>query len=328
VSSSKDTSTDHDATIPTSKTREIPFTLVRGFCMGAADIVPGVSGGTIALVFGMYHRLVAAIQTGSSALGRFAKFDFKGGTDKLKAVDWVFLLPLGGGIVLALFSLASLIETQLHENPVEMSALFMGLVAGSVIVAWQLLNQRDPARLAILVGVAVVVFALLGLREGTSEETVAQTADPAMWAYFGAGALAICAMILPGISGSFILVLLGMYGPVLAAVSDRDLTVVVVVGLGAVVGLALFSQVLHWALSTRYDTVMAILIGLMIGSLRVLWPWPNGVDSTALDSPNGEVVLPIILAVLAFGLVIAISEVAKHLEHRSTGDEIDELQAS
>lgn len=311
-----------------SAVREIPFTIVRGFFMGAADVVPGVSGGTVALVFGMYHRLIDAVRTGSTALGRFAKLDLRGGVEALRQVEWVFFLPLVAGIGVAIVSLSGIIETLLTDRPVEMSGLFLGLIAGSVVVAWQLLDVRDAQRLLVLVGVGILTFVLLGLKEGTSKDTVAQTADPALWAFFGAGAIAICAMILPGISGSFILVTMGMYGPVLGAVNDRDLASVAAVALGCTLGLALFSQVLHWALSEHYDTVMAALIGLMLGSLRVLWPWPDGVDSTGLGAPSDPVTLPVVLAVAGLVVVVGFNEVAKRLEHRTTADEADELKAA
>ncbi len=296
--------------------------------MGAADIVPGVSGGTIALVFGIYHRLVAAIQTGSTALGRLVKLDWKGGVAKLKEVEWAFLIPLGAGIGVAVLALASLIKHQLEENPVEMAALFLGLVAGSVVVAWQLLAERDAVRIIVLVATGLGAFLLLGLREGTTDDVVSQAADPAIWAFFLAGALAICAMILPGISGSFILVMVGMYAPVLDAVTDRDIGSVTVFGIGAVLGLALFSQVLHWALNEHYNTVMAVLIGLMLGSTRVLWPWPHGVDSTRLGTPDESVGVAIAIALFAFLLVIGINEIAKRIEGRSTADQVDELEAT
>ena len=180
----------------------------------------------------------------------------------------------------------------------------------------------------MLGGVGLGVFLLLGLREGTTDDVVSQSADPAIWAFFLAGAIAICAMILPGISGSFILVMLGMYGPVLDAVTDRDLGSVAVFGVGAVIGLALFSQVLHWALNENYNTVMAALIGLMIGSMRVLWPWPHGVDSTRLETPDESVGVSIGIAVFAFVLVIGINEIGKRTEGRSSQDQVDELEAS
>lgn len=306
--------------------REIPFHVLRGFVMGAADVVPGVSGGTVALVFGIYQRLVEAIRTGARALGRFAKLDVKGGVGRLKEVEWSLLVPLLAGIGLAVLTLASVIEHQLEENPLEMAALFLGLVAGSVVVAWQLLTQRDAIRLLLLVGVAVVVFFLLGLTSGTTEDSVSQASDPALWAFFLAGSVAICAMILPGISGSFILVMLGMYGPVLGAVSDRDLPIVLVFGAGAVLGLAIFSQALHWALGEHYDTVIAILIGLMLGSIRVLWPWPGGVESTELATPDEKVLLLSAIAVGAAALVVVVNVLANRLEHRTVEEEAEELR--
>ncbi len=307
--------------------REIPFTLIRGFCMGAADIVPGVSGGTIALVFGIYRRLISSIREGSSAIGRLLKGDIEGVKRALGEVDWLFIVPLLAGVGTAIISLAGFIEDQLHENPEQMSGLFLGLVLGSVVVAWGLLEVRDAKRIGIGVLTGLVVFVLLGLRSGTSEEAVDQLSDPAVWAFFGAGALAICAMILPGISGSFILVMLGMYGPVLNAVSERDLATIAVVGLGCVVGLGLFSQVLHWSLEHHYNTVMAALIGLMLGSLRVLWPWPDGVDSTELAAPGGDAVtMTIVLAVIGFAVVIGVEALSRRIGTTTHDSEVEELQ--
>jgi putative membrane protein len=305
--------------------KEIPLTFLRGFAMGSADIVPGVSGGTVALVLGIYRRLIDSIRNGSSAMGHFLKIDFRGGVERLGKVEWGFLIPLLAGIGAAVLALSHLIETLLEDHPVEMAGLFLGLVLGSVVVAWGLLQRRDARSVLWMVGAAIVVFVLMGLTSGTSEEAVQQLDDPALWVFFGSGAIAICAMILPGISGSFLLVTMGMYGAVLGAVNDRDLVVVGVFLLGCIIGLALFSQVLHWALSEHYDTVMAALIGLMLGSLRVLWPWPGGVDSTELGAPSGSVGLPVLLAVGGFVLVIGIELISKKLEHRDTGDEVDEL---
>jgi len=305
--------------------RELPLTFVRGFVMGSADIVPGVSGGTVALVFGIYRRLIEAIRVGSAALGHFVKLDPKGGFERLRLVEWGFLVPLLAGIGTAVLALSHLIETLLAENPVEMAGLFMGLVLGSVVIAWGLLRRRDLRSVAYLLVTAVVVFLLMGITSGTSEEAVSQLSQPALWAFFGAGAIAICAMILPGISGSFLLVTMGMYGAVLSAVNDRDLPAVAVFLLGCIIGLALFSQVLHWALSEHYDTVMAVLIGLMLGSLRVLWPWPAGVDSTALGAPSDPLAVPLALAVFGFVLVMGVELISKRLEHRSTADEVEDL---
>ncbi len=308
--------------------REIPFTLLRGFVMGAADVVPGVSGGTVALVFAIYNRLIEAVRTGSQALGRFLRFDVRGGLESLRSVEWSFFLPLVVGIGVAVVIMSGVIESALTNHPVEMAGLFLGLVGGSVVVAWQLLERRDAGRLVVLFAVGALTWVVLGLREGTSDSSVTQVSDPATWTYFAAGAVAICAMILPGISGSFILVMLGMYGPVLAAVNERNLLPVALVALGCVVGLSLFSQVLHWALARHYDSVMAAMIGLMLGSLRVLWPWPAGLDSTSIAAPSDPWVWPTVFAVGGAVLVVGFNEVAKFLERRTTADEAAELQAS
>lgn len=306
--------------------REIPFTALRGFVMGMADIVPGVSGGTVALVFAIYRRLVGAIRTASGALERLLRADAAGARRSLAQVEWAFVLPLLGGILAAVATLSGPIEGLLHDRPAEMAGLFLGLVAGSTVVAWQLLGVRDARRMLVLAAVAVATFLLLGLSEATTASAEASSGH-ALWVYFLAGAVAICAMILPGISGSFMLVAMGMYGSVLGAVNDRDLPPLAAVALGCVVGLALFSRLLHWALSEHHDTVTAGLIGLMVGSLRVLWPWPDGVDSTALGAPDGPVGVVVALALGGMVLVVALNVVAKRLEHRTTADEIDELRS-
>ncbi len=282
--------------------------------MGAADIVPGVSGGTIALIFGIYDRLIASVRAGSSALGHLIRGDLTGTRSWLARIDWVFILPLGGGLLLAVALLSGVLEALLLNQAVLMASLFVGLVAGSIVVTWQMIPRVNGRHVAIMVSVAILLFLSLGLRSGTTEDAVSQLTDPALWAFFGAGAIAICAMILPGISGSFLLILLGMYGPVLGAVTDRDFASLGVFILGTIVGLALFSQVLYRALQLHHDAVVAALIGLMAGSMRVLWPWPLGVDSTVLGAPDGQIVPAIIIAAVASVLVIVVARVAQRLE--------------
>lgn len=294
--------------------RSVLLSVVRGFVMGAADIVPGVSGGTIALIFGIYERLITSIRAGSSALGHLLKADIPGFKRWMGRVDWLFIIPLGAGILSAVVALAHILERLLDEQAVVMAALFMGLVTGSIVIAWAMLKAREARHVWMAIAVGLAVFVSLGLRGGTSEDTVAQISNPELWAFFLAGALAICAMILPGISGSFILVLLGMYGPLLSAVTDRDLLVLAVFMVGAVVGLALFSQILHRALTLHHDIVIAALVGLMAGSLRVLWPWPSGVDSTAMGTPDSDVLLAFFIAVAAFVVVIVVARFAQRLE--------------
>ncbi len=294
--------------------RSVLLSVVRGFAMGAADIVPGVSGGTIALILGIYERLIASIRAGSLALGNLLKMDMPGFRRWIRDVDWALIIPLGTGILLAVFALAHLLERLLVEQAIMMAALFMGLVAGSIVVAWGMIRTRDTKHIWIATGIGFAVFIALGLRGGTSEETVGQILDPQLWAFFLAGALAITAMILPGISGSFILVLIGMYGSLLNAVTTRDFLALGVFVIGAIVGLALFSQILHKALTLHHDNVIAALVGLMAGSLRVLWPWPSGVDSTALGTPDSQVLAAFAVAIAAFAAVIIVSHFAQRLE--------------
>jgi putative membrane protein len=289
--------------------RSVPAQVARGFCMGAADVVPGVSGGTIALVLGIYTKLIDAVREGAVALGRLARGNVSGSLRALGQVDWLFLIPLLAGIGIAILSLAHTIEVLLEEQPVRMAAAFFGLVVGSLVVTARLV-RRDAARLAVLVVVAVAAFLLLGLRSGP-------VGDPAVWFVFVAGAIAICAMILPGVSGSFLLLMLGMYDYVLGAVNERDLAVIAVFGVGAVLGLAVFSSMLHWALNVHTDVVLAALVGLMAGSLRVLWPWPEGTEGTSLAAPADDVLVPVLIAAVAALVVVGISRLASEREQRT-----------
>lgn len=278
--------------------------LVSGFLMGTADLVPGVSGGTIALVLGIYERLVRSIREASSAIGWSLRANFQLAGQHLRHVEWGVLLGILAGIIAAILLLASYLETQLEENPTILAGLFLGLVAGSVSIGWNRISKPNGVQWLISALVGAGIFAALGFGEGV------ETADPTLLAFFGSGALAICAMILPGISGSLILLLLGMYEPVLAAVNDRAFVTVAVFAVGAIVGLALFSQMLNWALSNFRDPVMAALVGLMAGSTRVLWPWPDGVESAQLGTPRSDWVPVTIAAWIGVAAVHLISRTA------------------
>ena len=276
--------------------------VLRGFLMGSADVVPGVSGGTVALVLGIYERLVRQIRTGAGALASLVRLRWAEAKDRLASVEWRFLLPLLAGILLAIVSLAALIEHLLEEEPQNTAAAFFGLVLGSIVIAWRLVGSWNATIVALGAAVAVAAFFLLGLRGD-------EVTDPALALFFGAGAVAIVAMILPGISGSFILLMLGMYQPVLDAVNDRDIATLLVFAVGATLGLALFSTLLDRLLRDHHDAVMAALIGLMAGSLRVLWPWPDGADTARLSAPEDPIV-PVLLAVAGFAVVLVVGLVA------------------
>lgn len=269
--------------------------------MGSADIVPGVSGGTVALILGIYRDLIANVRAGAHALKRLVTGDPSGFFDDFKAIDWRFLLPLGAGVVSAFLILRHPMEDLLIDHAEGTAAVFAGLVLASCVLVWKQLTTRDPQRLAVLAGVTAAAFVLLGFQSGA-------IADPPIWMYFVTGSVAICAMILPGISGSFIMLMMGMYAGVITGAPIELLVFLI----GAVIGLAFFSSFLNWVLQHHEQTVLAALLGLMLGSFRVLWPWPNGVgvvseeqtevvSGTVLELPSaGQALGGLALAAVAF----------------------------
>lgn len=260
--------------------QRIGLQALRGFFMGAADIVPGVSGGTVALILGIYRDLISNVQTGAHFLKSVVTGNMSGAASDFKSIDWMFLIPLGTGVIAAFLILRHWMESLLVSHGEGLAAVFCGLVLASCILVWSTITERDATRLGVLAAVAVVTFAVLGLQAGPA-------INPSLLVFFGVGAIAICAMILPGISGSFILLILGMYWAVLV---DGTTSQLIVFALGAVVGLAVFSTPLNWVLEHHEQTVMAVLLGLMIGSSRLLWPWPHGVGDfgeSAAEFVNG-----------------------------------------
>lgn len=284
----------------------------RGFLMGCADIVPGVSGGTIALILGIYRAFLGNLSKGSSTLKHWLKGDFKGGWEIFASIEWLFIVPLGAGAASAFLLLRHPMEDLLIERPEGVAAVFTGLVIASCILVWRSIRLRDATRLSAIAIVAALAFVLLGFQSGA-------VSDPSLLAFFGTGAIAICAMILPGISGSFIMLMLGMY----AAVLGGEISELAVFAVGAVVGLAVFSSLLNWLLQEYEQTLMASLLGLMLGSIRVLWPWPNGVGvigetteetvrGTDLAWPDtGQLVGGVALAFLAAAITLLIVHFAE-----------------
>lgn len=236
---------------------------LRGLLMGAADIVPGVSGGTIAFITGIYDTLIDSIRAVDLAfLSKLFKFDIAGAWQH---INGGFLLALLLGIATSIFSLAQIVAWLLEHHPVPLWAFFFGLILAS---AWVLLMQvrkwTATTLGCLIVGIAVAVFIAL---------SPTMNLDMGLAGVFLAGFLAICAMILPGISGSFILVLLGMYSTVLTAIKSLDLMFILVFVLGAGAGLLCFSRLLHWLLHRFHQATMALLTGFLFGSLTVVWPW-------------------------------------------------------
>lgn len=282
-----------------------PLQFVRGFLMGAADIVPGVSGGTVALLLGIYERLILNIRNTATGIGHLLRWDLAGARERVRHVEWVWLFALLAGILTAIASLSAILERLLDEQPIRMAALFFGLILGSVVLAWRIVKKTSLEVVAIGLVSAVAFFFFLGLRTDTSADSAEIVTKP-LWQFFVVGAIAICAMILPGISGSFLLVMMGMYSEILGAVNDRNFVVLAVFASGCAVGLALFSTLLEWLLEHHHDRVIAAMIGLMLGSLRVLWPWPGGTATTTMSAPRGDVLVPVLLALGGLAAVLFI----------------------
>jgi putative membrane protein len=268
--------------------------------MGGADIIPGVSGGTMALIVGVYEALIGALSHLYAAALAFVRLDTAEARQHVRQVSWQLLIPLGLGIVTALLVGARVIPGLLEQYPMQCRGLFFGLIAGSLAIPWQRIRQRRSSHLALGLGAAVLAFALVGLPPST-------IAAPSLLYVFAAAAVAICAMILPGVSGAFLLLVLGIYEATLHAVNSRDLLFVLVFMLGAGTGLGLFSTLLNYLLQHRHDATMAVLVGLMAGSLRALWPWLAEDRSLHLPAEGDPIGSVIVLGVLGFAFVTALA---------------------
>jgi len=244
--------------------------------MGAADVIPGVSGGTIAFITGIFEELIHSIKSiNLEALklilsGKIAAF--------WKQINGNFLLSVFGGIFISVVSLAKLIDLLLKDYPVLIWSFFFGLIlASSLVVARKIGKWNLNIFIAFIIGVGAAFYITSVAPAHTSS---------AAWFIFLAGALAICAMILPGISGSFILLLLGKYQFALNAVNEVEVVSLLLLGSGAVIGLISFSNLLSWLLKRYYDLTVAVLAGFMIGSLNKIWPWKEVLESVVI---KGEV---------------------------------------
>jgi putative membrane protein len=251
--------------------------VARGFCMGAADVVPGVSGGTMAFILGIYEELIQSIrQVGQPQfLQSVIRLRWR---KAVQLLNWPFLAALATGIFLAILTLAQGLEWLLENQPTVVWSFFFGLVLASVfVVSKRIRRWRQPLVAALLLA-AAGAYLLVGLVPAQTPET--------WWFLFLSGALAITAMILPGISGAFILVLLGKYQYVLSAVNQRDVVTIAIVFAGAAVGIVTIAQLLGWLFRRFHDMTVATLTGLMLGSLRKVWPWK--VDLAWMTDRHGQ----------------------------------------
>lgn len=264
---------------------------VRGLAMGAVETMPGVSGGTVAFITGIYDELVRSIASFSG--GSLSVLLREGWRVFARRHNLGFLVVLGAGMALSLVFVANLLQSLLASHEAYVMGFFFGLIAASVVHV----GAESTWRWLATAGLAGFV---LGLVVGVVGGAGTPTTDPSAVAVFAAGALAATAWILPGVSGAFVLVLLGLYEPMLAAVTNADLTVLATFAAGMVVGLVLFSKGLAWLLGRAHAAVLAVLTGFMGGSLIRLWPW-NGVPVE--DTVVTGVVAATLLGVLAVTLL-------------------------
>ena len=299
---------------------------LKGVGMGAADVVPGVSGGTIAFITGIYDELLASLKNLPKAFAHLPanKFNLKLFSEE---ANIGFLLSLLTGIAISFLSLAKIITALLKNHPVPVWSFFFGLILASV---WFVLKDIDKWKWSH------VVSLVAGIASGYAVTVVGPSQTPdALWFIFLSGALAICAMILPGISGSFILLLLGKYTYMLQAINNLDLLIVCVFILGAATGLISFSHFLSWLLNKYRFVTIAFLGGMMFGSLNKIWPWKETVESvlnskgeliplkennvlpgTYVETTGMEAMIPaaLIMLVAGFSLIFIIDKIAARMK--------------
>ncbi|MEO2051182.1 MAG: DUF368 domain-containing protein [Allomuricauda sp.] len=292
------------------------FITLKGMAMGAADVVPGVSGGTIAFISGIYEELITSINNiNLSLIGIFKKDGIKAVWNK---INGNFLVSLFIGIFISVLSLAKFLSWLLENEPVLLWSFFFGLVVASIFFVGKEIKQWNLGKITILVlGAALAYF--------ITELPVSENTDSLPY-LFMSGALAICAMILPGISGAFILVLLGSYKTILDAVHERDLKIVITVALGAIFGLLSFARLLKWMFSHYKNTTLALLTGFILGSLNKIWPWKKVLETQTFGEKtvvvadknvlpwafegDNQLMLAIILAIIGFSLIFILEKAA------------------
>ena len=292
------------------------FITLKGLAMGAADVVPGVSGGTIAFISGIYEELITSINNIDLSLIKIWKNQgFKAFWLKLNGN---FLVSLFLGIFISLFSLATLVSWLLENEPILLWSFFFGLVAASIFFVGKEITKWNLGTIVILLLGAAIAYFITTLP--ASENS---TSLPYL---FISGALAVCAMILPGISGAFILVLLGSYKTILDAVHERDLKVIITVALGAIFGLLSFAKLLKWMFNHYKNLTLALLTGFILGSLNKIWPWKLVLETKIIGdkiipikeqniSPfsfegDPQLMFAIIAAIIGFSLIFILEKVA------------------
>ena len=265
---------------PDRTLKDYLFVMLKGLCMGAADVVPGVSGGTIAFITGIYDEWLSSLKRCTPAV--LLRLKREGFVKTWQYINGNFLLALFGGILISLKTFAAIVLMAMDSYPILVWAFFSGLVAASIYLLVR--EQRGW-------GVAEFIGLVLGIAFILAISLMAPAQLPGHgWILFLGGFVAICAMILPGISGSFILLLVGLYPVFLQAIHNLEIVKLLWFGAGCITGLVVFSRFLLWLLNSYHSQTLAVLIGFLVGSLYVTWPWKNALLTTT-NSDGKTVVL-------------------------------------
>ncbi len=303
---------------------------LKGMAMGAADVVPGVSGGTIAFITGIYQELISTIS--GINLGLFTTWKEEGFKAMWKEANGTFIVALLTGILISIFTVMRLTNYLLEEHPILIWSFFFGLILASIwFVAKQIPKWNFNIILALIIGAAIAIYIVTLPPMG---------ANTNLWFLFLAGSIAVCAMILPGISGAFILVLLGAYKTVTEAAHNFDLKTLAVVALGAIVGLLSFSRLLKWLFDNYSSITLAVLTGFIAGSLNKIWPWKEVLESEIVGEkiivlkeasvwptnyPGEPHIFPaVVLILVGFTLILILERVAtqKPISENATNSDL------
>lgn len=290
---------------------QLVLNFVRGIMIGIAEIIPGISGGTIALITGVYSRIInsaAESFKGLALLATFSKKNWAQAGKRFKSMSWSMLIPILIGMVIALFAAAGVVEPLLEQYPTMTKALFAGLIVASLAVPIRLSGGRwGLSEYAFALVAAAAAFAFTSIPRGAD-------VDPGFFVIAGSAAIAVCALVLPGVSGSYLLLALGMYAPTIAAVNNRDFGYLGTFILGALVGLGAFVGLLQWLLKHKARVTLVVMAGLMVGSLRALWPWQSetGEIITPSTNPIAELALFATGALIVAALIFAEKKLIRH----------------
>lgn len=294
--------------------------VLRGGVIGAVEVVPGVSGGTLALVVGVYDtlinsagELVRGTVAGAKAVVR--RTGFAPAREHFARVRWGTLVPLGIGMLTAIVLVSATLAPLIESHPVETRALFAGLIVASLIVPARMVGRWGTREIVLALVAAVAAFFFTSL-------TGVERTDPSLWIVAIAASFAVCALVLPGVSGSFLLLVLGMYAPTLAAVNDRNFAYLGAFAIGAIIGLGAFVTGLQWLLAHRRSLTLAAMTGLMLGSLRALWPWQD--ENATLEAPSGALV-PVLALFFAGMAAVGLLLLLERLASRGAEDELAQI---